>query len=103
MGPGLQQRRPRRPAATRGHLLVDDLGLETPTPRGPPRRRRPPSRRPRWAQRRGGGTAAARERPTETTAGQGRVRDRGPGKSVRALGGALQERGLRPQRDVILD
>src|SRR3546814_759616 len=78
--------------------------MEAPTTRRRARqRRRPPSRRPGRTLLRRGRQAPTREAEAPRRAGSSPVRDRSSGKSLRALGGALEERGHRGERDVILD
>ena len=57
--------------------------------------RRPHRRRPRRPQPQRGGEAPSGERTAPQQAGPGRGDHRGPGKSARALGGDLEERGPR--------
>ena len=79
-----------------GALLEPDHRLAAPAPPGPveggPRAGR---RGPRRAVALRGGQAPDRERAAAGQAGPGRGGDRRPGKSARALGRDLQERGLR--------
>src|SRR5437762_3388673 len=95
-------RRARRDLAPGGPLLELDSRL---APAAPPRSIEGGT----GTQRRGSALgerrrpAPRRERPAPQQAGPGRGHHRRPGKSARALGGDLEERGLRRVVDAVMD